>query len=61
VSGRIAEIVSRLDADVDVVLGGHTHAFTNAFLENAGKKPVLVTQAYSYSRAYARENRRSPT
>lgn len=53
VTGRIAGIVAGLDADVDVVLSGHTHEFTNAYLENAGGRPVLVTQAYSYSRAFA--------
>jgi len=53
VTGRVAEIVAALDPDVDVVLSAHTHEFTNAYLKNAGKNPVLVTQAYSYSRAFA--------
>ncbi|PKL59217.1 MAG: bifunctional metallophosphatase/5'-nucleotidase, partial [Methanomicrobiales archaeon HGW-Methanomicrobiales-4] len=53
VTGRIVDIVSRLDSDVDVVLSGHTHEFTNAYLQNAGDRPVLVTQAYSYSKAFA--------
>ncbi len=53
VTGRVAGIVAGLDPDVDVVLSGHTHAFTNAYLNNAGGNPVLVTQAYSYSRAFA--------
>lgn len=53
VTGRVAGIVSRLDPDVDIVLSGHTHEFTNAYLENAGGEPVLVTQAYSYGRAFA--------
>jgi len=53
ITGRVAGIVAGLDPDVDVVLSGHTHAFTNAYLENAGGKPVLVTQAYSYSRAFS--------
>lgn len=53
VTGRVTEIVAALDPDVDVVLSAHTHEFTNAYLENAGKNPVLVTQAYSYSRAFA--------
>jgi len=53
VTGRVAEIVPRLDRDVDVVLSGHTHAFTNAYMNNAGRNPVLVTQAWSYSRGYA--------
>ncbi|MDD1702477.1 MAG: bifunctional metallophosphatase/5'-nucleotidase, partial [Methanoregula sp.] len=53
VTGRVTGIVSGLDPDVDVVLSAHTHAFTNAYLNNSGGKPVLVTQAYSYSRAFA--------
>lgn len=53
VTGRVAEIVSGLDPDVDVVLSAHTHQFTNAYLKNAGGNPVLVTQAYSYSKAFA--------
>jgi 5'-nucleotidase len=53
VTGRVTEIVHRLDGDVDVVLSGHTHKFTNAYLANNGGNPVLVTQAYSYSMAYA--------
>lgn len=55
-SGRVASIVLRLDEDVDVVLSGHTHAFTNQYLPNAGGKPTLVTQAYSYSSGYADVN-----
>ena len=53
VTGEVADIIPRLDADVDVVLSGHTHGFTNAYLKNAGGKPVLLTQAYSYSKGYA--------
>ena len=53
VTGRVAGIVSRLDGDVDVVLSGHTHAFTNAYIKNAGGNPVLVTQAYMYSKGFA--------
>jgi len=53
VSGRITEIAGTLDPDVDVVLSAHTHKFTNAYLNNSGNRPVLVTQAYSYSRAFA--------
>jgi len=36
-----------------VVLSAHSHQFTNQYLPNAGGKPTLVTQAYSYSSAYA--------
>jgi 5'-nucleotidase len=53
VSGRITDIVAHLDADVDVVLSGHTHQFTNTLLPNAGGKPTLVTQAFSYSMGFA--------
>lgn len=53
VTGRVTEIVSRLDGDVDVVLSAHTHDFTNAYISNAAGNPVLVTQAYSYSMAFA--------
>ena len=52
-SGAVTGIISRLDPDVDVVLSAHTHEFTNAYLPNAGGNPVLVTQAYMYSRGYA--------
>jgi len=53
VTGRVVDIVSRLDSDVDIVISGHTHNFTNAFLPNAGNNSVLVTQAYSYSKGFA--------
>lgn len=53
VTGRVAGIVSDLDPDVDVVISAHTHQFTNAYINNSGNNPVLVTQAYSYSRAFA--------
>ncbi|MDD4483275.1 MAG: metallophosphoesterase, partial [Methanoregula sp.] len=53
VAGRITGIVNTLDPDIDVVLSAHTHKFTNAYLNNSGNRPVLVTQAYSYSRAFA--------
>ena len=52
-SGRVTSIVTRLDEDVDVVLSAHTHEFTNQYFPNAGGNPTLVTQAYSYSQAYA--------
>ncbi|MFA4860291.1 bifunctional UDP-sugar hydrolase/5'-nucleotidase [Methanoregula sp.] len=56
VTGRVTGIVAGLDGDVDVVLSGHSHQFTNAYLPNAAGNPVLVTQAYSYSKGYADVN-----
>jgi 5'-nucleotidase len=53
VTGDILDIVSRLDDEVDVVISGHTHAFTNALLNNAHGHPILVTQSFSASTAYA--------
>jgi 5'-nucleotidase len=49
---EILDIVSRLDDEIDVVISGHTHAFTNALIPNAHGKPILVTQAFSFSTAY---------
>lgn len=53
VDGPIADIVSRLDDKVDVVISGHTHTFINALLKNRHGKDILVTQAYAYGTAYA--------
>jgi 5'-nucleotidase len=52
-AGPIAEIVSRLHDDVDLVVSGHAHAFSNAILATASGKEVLVTQAFSASTGYA--------
>ena len=49
----ILDIINRLDDEVDVVVSGHAHSFTNALLSNANGKPILVTQAFSASTAYA--------
>lgn len=51
-AGAIVDIVGRLDDEVDVVISGHTHAFTNALVPTASGKPVLVAQAFSASTAY---------
>jgi 5'-nucleotidase len=49
---EIQDIVRRLDDEVDVVISGHSHAFTNALIPNAHGKPILVVQAFSASTAY---------
>jgi len=51
---EVERIVGRLDEAVDVVVTGHDHSFTNAFLPNRGQKPVLVVQAFSKGTGYAR-------
>ncbi len=50
--GPIADIVKRLDSEVDVVVSGHAHGFTNALVPNSAGKQILMTQAFSASTAY---------
>lgn len=52
VGSPISAIVSRLDDEVDVVISGHSHAFTNALIPTASGHPILVTQAFSAGTAY---------
>ena len=52
VSGVIVDIVRQLHDDVDVVVSGHAHGFTNALLPNRNGKPILVTQSFSSGTAY---------
>lgn len=52
ITGPIVDIVSRLDDEVDVVVSGHAHSFTNSLLPAQGGKEVLVTQAFSAGTAY---------
>ena len=51
-TGAIGDIVSRLDDEVDIVISGHAHGFTNALVANRHGKQILVTQAYSAGTAY---------
>lgn len=51
-TGDLLDVIKRLDDDVDVVVSGHTHQFTNAILENQNGVPMLVTQGFSASTAY---------
>jgi 5'-nucleotidase len=51
-SGPIVDIVKRLHDEVDVVVSGHAHGFTNALIANGNGKQMLVTQAFSASTAY---------
>ena len=51
--GKIVEIVNRLDGEVDVVISGHSHKFTNALVNSKNHKKVLVTQAIWHGEAYA--------
>jgi 5'-nucleotidase len=54
VSGApILDIINRLDDEIDVVVSGHSHAFSNALVANKNGTKILVTQAFSASTASA--------
>ena len=53
VSGDIVNIVKALDSEVDVVISGHWHKFTNALIKNNEGSDILVTQAFWRGSAYA--------
>jgi len=50
--GSIADIVNRLDDEIDIVISGHAHSFTNALIANANGKEILVVQAFSRGTAF---------
>lgn len=50
---EIADLVGRLDPEVDVVVSGHAHTFSNGWLPNRTGAPVLVTQAWAAGEGYA--------
>jgi 5'-nucleotidase len=52
-AGAIGDIVARLDDEVDIVISGHAHGFTNALVTNRNGKQILVTQAFSAGTAFA--------
>lgn len=51
-TGPIVDIVKLLNDEVDVVISGHAHGFTNALIPTNKGKQILVTQAFSASTAY---------
>jgi len=53
IGGSIGPIVSELDDEIDIVVSGHWHRFTNALMENKNGRQILVTQAFARSTAYA--------
>jgi 5'-nucleotidase len=52
-TGAILDIVARLHDEVDVVISGHAHGFTNAIVKNNNGKEILLTQAWSSGTAFA--------
>jgi 2',3'-cyclic-nucleotide 2'-phosphodiesterase (5'-nucleotidase family) len=52
-AGAILDLVARLHDEVDVVISGHTHGFTNAIVKNNNGKEILLTQAWANGTAFA--------
>lgn len=42
-----------LDDNIEVVVTGHKHTFTNMYIEKPNAKKILITQAHSHGKAYA--------
>ena len=53
IQGDIGPIITNLDDEIDIVVAGHWHQFTNALMPNKNGKQILVTQAFSYATAYS--------
>lgn len=49
----IGSIVTRLDDEVDIVVSGHAHGFTNVLMTNQNGSKMLVTQAFASGTAFA--------
>lgn len=52
-NNSISDIINRLDDEIDIVVSGHAHGFTNQLAINQNGKQILVTQAFSRGTAYA--------
>jgi 5'-nucleotidase len=52
-TGDLLQVIRGLDDDIDVIVSGHTHEFTNALVSNAHGVKMLVTQAFSAGTGYA--------
>ncbi len=50
--GALLEVIHALDSEIDVVVSGHTHEFTNALVPNASGAMMLVTSAVAGGTAY---------
>lgn len=47
-TGQLVNIANSVDDEVDVIFGGHNHAYMNATIDNK-----LIVQAYSYGTAFS--------
>lgn len=53
VSGDIVSIVKALDSEVDVVVTGHWHKYTNTLITNDEGADILITQSWAKGTAFA--------
>ncbi|WP_035351551.1 bifunctional 2',3'-cyclic-nucleotide 2'-phosphodiesterase/3'-nucleotidase [Fictibacillus gelatini] len=47
-TGELVDIANKIDDEVDVLFGGHNHAFTNTVVDHK-----LIVQSYSYGTAFS--------
>jgi 5'-nucleotidase len=47
-TGMLVDIANKVDDEVDIIFGGHNHAYMNATIDNK-----LVVQSYSYGTAFS--------
>ena len=52
-TGPIIDIVTALDDEIDIVISGHEHQYTNVLVPTANGKQILLTQAYENGTAYS--------
>ena len=51
--GPIIDIVTALDDEIDIVISGHEHWYTNLLVPTVNGKQILLTQAFDNGTAYA--------
>jgi 5'-nucleotidase len=51
--GPIIDIVTGLDDEIDIVVSGHEHEYTNVLVPTTGGKQILLTQAFENGTAYS--------
>ena len=51
-AGPIVNIVKNLDDDVDIVISGDSHGFTNALVANKNGKPILSPGVLQWNRVW---------
>ena len=53
IEGEIIDIVSSLDEEIDIVISGHAHGYTNLLVATNTGHQILLTQAFSAGTAFS--------